>query len=463
MALPLFDKSFYPDFAEELQGICFRYADEFLQLQQQIISCINAERDTEKLNKDIMPGIIKGSGFKITPNGIEEKPDDPMEDILDPDAADNRMTDTEKYIQKMYDMQKNGSDIYFSGFKTMKRYAFFYTLSNWFTPFYIQHPGLPNADREVLKKPLFLNLFANGPFCDSDKYSFALTANHIFNMIPKDLYEMVNMPGNQFANQEEFTSKPIHLRQMYLQDLYRFFKLHPQRNDLPYDPFKTDPYGTGNNYFVLDHEIFNDIDDVQILLMRARYHNKNHRYSLSTSELYALVEKYPDNVQARAMLAHALLELGSYTKAADQYEQLLTFKPGHFKYQLNHALSLTKASHYSDAMDELFQLNYEHPDEPQVKRILAWVLLMQKRDEQALRYYEDLIESKKVLESDKLNAAFCYWFMGNIKRAVELFRQYTRTNHTSLEVAFIEDEELLKIHEVSDFDRQLIMELVVRQ
>ena len=463
LALPLFESSFFPEFAQQLTDVCSRHSDEILELQQQIISCINTDRDNETLQKEIMPDLMKNSGYKFTPRGIEEN-EDPMEDILDPDAADKRMEEAEKNINKILDMQKQGADIYFGSFKLMKRFSFFYTLSNWFTPFYLQHPGLSNLSKDLKSNKFILSILTKGPFCESDKYSFALGAPSVISQLPQDVLKMVeNIEDIDPAMNPELITSPMFKRQMYLQDFYRFFKIHPLSGNMPFDPYKAGIRPTESNYFVLDHEIFSNIDDVHIKLMRARYHNKTHRYGLVMEELYDLVEKYPDNVQARAMLAHALLELESYGQAADQYEQLLEMRPDNFKYKLNHALALIQAGDYEEAMDDVFQLSYEHPDDCRVTRILAWALLMQRRDEQASHYYDKLMELGDANDSDLLNAAYCYWFRGETKRAVELFTEHVQKKGTPLELAFTEDEELLSIHEVSEFDKQLIMELVERK
>ncbi|MBQ6193670.1 MAG: tetratricopeptide repeat protein [Prevotella sp.] len=463
LALRLFEPSLFPEFAQRLKDVCSRHTDELLELQQQIVSCINAESDNETLQNDIMPNIMKNSGYKLTRRGIEEF-EDPLEDILDSDAADKRMEEAEKNINKILDMQRHGSDIYFGSFKMMKRFAFFYTISNWFTPFYFQHPALSSLRKDFQTNKFITGIINKGPFCDSDKYSFALGASNVISTLPTDVLKMMeNIEDIDPAMAPELTASPMFKRQVYLQDLYRFFRIHPQHTDLPYDPFHVDAVKANSNYFVLDHDIFSDSDDFHIMLMRARYHYQIRRYGDVVEELYNIVDKHPDNMQARALMANALLEIGSYSEAADHYEQLLNVRPGHFKYKLNHALALIKAGRFEEAMDDVFQLSYEHPDDSRIMRLLAWALLIQKRDEQAEHYYDKLLESGNANPTDKLNAAYCYWFRGKIKQSVELFREYVQKKNTPLELAFIDDEELLRVYEVSDFDKQLIMELTARK
>ena len=177
-----------------------------------------------------------------------------MEDILDPDAADKRMEEAEKNINKILDMQKQGADIYFGSFKLMKRFSFFYTLSNWFTPFFMQHPGLSHLTKDLLSNKFVLSIINKGPFCESDKYSFALGASSVISHLPQDVLKMVeNIEDIDPAMKPDLINTPIFRRQVYLQDLYRFFKLHPLHNELPFDPFHVGSLPGNDNYFILGH------------------------------------------------------------------------------------------------------------------------------------------------------------------------------------------------------------------
>ena len=60
--------------------------------------CMSAERDTDEITREIMPNLMKNKGFDITRHGIVEKEDDPMQDILDPDAAEHSMEELERSL-----------------------------------------------------------------------------------------------------------------------------------------------------------------------------------------------------------------------------------------------------------------------------------------------------------------------------------------------------------------------------
>ena len=115
---------------------------ELTELQMQLILTLNAEKDNDIISREIMPDLIKNNSFQITRNGIEETEEDSLEEILHPDIAEQRMEKLEASMQRIIDMQKQGVDVYFAGFAQMKRYPFFYDISNWFVPFFMQHPDV---------------------------------------------------------------------------------------------------------------------------------------------------------------------------------------------------------------------------------------------------------------------------------------------------------------------------------
>ena len=100
-----------------------------------------------------------------------------MEDILHPGASEERMEKLEATYRRMMDMQKQGADIYFGGFSQMKRFPFFYDISNWLVPFYIQHPDIQQYVSRMEGNRFLQHIMANNMFCNNDKYSFVIYAN----------------------------------------------------------------------------------------------------------------------------------------------------------------------------------------------------------------------------------------------------------------------------------------------
>ena len=83
--------------------------EELAGLQKQIFLCMNAEKDHQVLERDVLPTLIKNNNLRIDRFGISEKDDDPMQDILHPEAADEAMEEVERSIRRMMDMGPTGS------------------------------------------------------------------------------------------------------------------------------------------------------------------------------------------------------------------------------------------------------------------------------------------------------------------------------------------------------------------
>ena len=165
--------------------------EELLQLQMQLFYCANAESDKERIQKEIIPTLVKNSNLRASGSGFIERDDDMMRDILGTEDSDAEIEKLEKTMSQMMDMQKTGIDIYYGGFSQMKRFRFFYQLSNWFCPFNSEHPEL-RALADKLRGSNFLDtLLQNGPFCDSDKYSFAFAMASVFDRLPANVRNMV--------------------------------------------------------------------------------------------------------------------------------------------------------------------------------------------------------------------------------------------------------------------------------
>ena len=183
-----------------------RVCRELTELQMQLVYTMNAEKDTATMNQEIMPDILQtNNSFRITKNGIEEVEEDPLEDILHPNASEERLDKLESSLQRMKDMQKQGADLYFGGFSQMKRFPFFYDISNWLVPFYMQHPDIAQFLDKVSGSTYLQRIVKNGPFCNSDKYSFLIVFNNVIDSFSESIRNIMmndNIPIDEIETEE---------------------------------------------------------------------------------------------------------------------------------------------------------------------------------------------------------------------------------------------------------------------
>ena len=467
---------------------------ELLTLQIQFFYSKDAEKDNDKIQRDIMPDIMRNSNLTIGRLGIMEKEEDTIESILHQDADEKRMEQLEEKVRKMMDMQKQGSDIYFGGFSQMKRFPFFSDMVNWFTPFYLNHPALRSVINKLGDTKFLNTLMERSNFCESDRYSFAFALEQVISQLPSDIKEVM---GSDVAlgplAESDDREDAISIRRTYLQDLYRFFRLYPTAKDF-INPFEDN----GKSDFVADTFFFTyksfmgtGLDDVKL---RLALHLYKHKQMMELAELlttfqsddprYAILMGYtnidmgkaefayqffdyalkaePDNQWALKGKARAALDNEDYITAEEVYSKLLKLKPNHKTYTMNRCVALLKLGRTSEVREELFRLDYQYPDDMNVKRILAWAMLSDNSLDKASQLYDALLTSNPAHE-DYLNAGYCQWAMGNIQKAVALFREWLAKSGKSAEQLlneFRSDEETLSMYNISETDCFLMLSLV---
>ncbi len=450
--------------------------EEVTALQQQIYLCLNAEKDNQTIQKEILPGLLNNSNFRITRNGIEEVEDDPMEDILHPDAEERRMEELEENYRRMQNMQKQGSDIYFGGFSQMKRFAFFKDAMNWFVPFYMEHPGISEIVDKFHSSRFMHVMMQAGPFCNSDKYSLILGFSQVVDKMPKEVLRMLEM--GEASIDETFSEEmktAAFIRRSYLQDLYRFCRLFSYKG-LFKNPFEQDVcLFFANPVFSKTHLEPYFMDIASSLMKRKRYKEatavldnvgearRDLRYYLMKGYLSQNIDCFrkaleldPVNEQAINGLAKLSFKQEKYDDALAYYDRLLVINTEKKSYLLNHAVCLLKLLRYGDALKELYQLNYEQPDDKRVNKVLAWTLTCDGKYEQAIKLYSQLLTDNADAE-DLLNYGYCLWFSGNVSDAADCFHRYLKETGEKKDVILETERALMREKGITLAEQQMML------
>jgi Flp pilus assembly protein TadD len=459
------------------------FREELVQLQMQIVYCLTAEQDTQTIERDVIPNIMKNQNLEMTRFGIREKEENPMDEILHGDNSDKKIEEIEQSMRKITDMQKRGADIYFGGFSKMKRFGFFFTLSNWFTPFYIQHPGLEQIPKEIRKAQFMSSLLSSMPFCDSDKYSFALAMSTVYAQLPDNIKEMLgNNVAMEVPGAEGIINTPAFYRRQYLQDLYRFFRINDSRRAF------RDPFTNKDNKLFLDNPIYagsmhdGAISVVTFLLKRRlfveakvmlnAYFDENSlednllagRIALREGQ-YAKAEVLftkaysMENGKEKALKGYALASFrcAHYAQASKLYRQLSVLYPDKELYPMNEAIALINDERADEAVKILYELYYKDQNKSDIKRVLAWSMLCTKQLEKSAKLYQELLSLEKPEAADYLNAGYCAWFNGKGEEAARLFQQaQSMFSDKTLVDKFREDASLLDFYDIDNTDRNIM-------
>lgn len=402
--------------------------EELAQLQIQLAYCQSADRDSRNFQETIMPDIMKASNMRFTDKGLEMQEDDPMDDILGRSTTEKKMEEVESRMRSYMDKRSQGMDLFFQGFKHMKRYPFFNDISNWLVPFYYEHPDIAPALHQMGGNGI-LHLMLDAPMCDNDKYSFVFAFLSIMNKVPKDIIEQMQQTAPPENAYRDWMSDPAILRRNYLQSLYRFFQLFPysesfvspfcdtEEVEMPYlDPpswlivanktlmetrfddniidllkyfLRKKEFGAVQ--FILDE--YNDCDDsFDLCYVRTLFYADSlpdfEDEFLHNIE-YCLKVK-PDSVLLRKLYAKWLYSSEKFQEAKTLFGQLMEEKDGNRNYMFSYALCCHKLGDYDEAKKVLFRLAYEHPDDREVGILLASTLFLDGKTEDAFKRVDNM-------------------------------------------------------------------------
>lgn len=484
----------YTEMKDVIREVCSdeRCCKEITELQMQMLYCMDAESDTKKIQNEIMPDLMAGNNLRITGHGIEQVEDDALEDILHPDAAEQNMERMEQSMQRMVEMQKQGSDIYFGGFSQMKRFPFFNDVLNWFVPFYPQHPSISQLWNKSKGMKFLHKLTKVSAFCDSDIYSFVLAFDQVYKRLPEDILKVMNdeeaspvVMGGEISAEKR--NEPAFIRRMYLQNLYRFFMLFPFRSEFE-NPFAADAELI--EYAFFGNKLFRDTPLEKHFVEVAAFMVKHHRYKEAQSVLencseqsrdyqfymlngsvlrhFGRMNSYqyqmalslkPGDEKAMAALARAYFTEGAYEGSMKIYEDLLQAHPDNKSYQLNDAVCLIHVKRYEEAMTLLYKLSYLYPDDEEIQRVFAWGLTVNRKFEQAEKIYSKLLSTDEPRIQDTLNYGYCLWFEGKPLDASSIFRALNE-KHVDFEKEFRYEEQLIAAMGIDDAEKNLMLDTI---
>ena len=495
--------SLYPELPQIMNRLLAneRCRNELVELQMQVVYCAMADEDSDKIKNEIMPDLIEGERH-MRNKGLIAPDEDSLDEILHPDVSEATIERMEQGMRRLSDMQRQGADVYFAGFSQMKRFPFFNTLSNWFLPFYPEHPDVIEKWNNERGSKALQMLTKVGAFCDSDRYSLVMVFDQIIRQMPKDMLDLVEkgeaipMPvGGEVPIDEQ--EKPAYFRRQYLQDLYRFYKLFPQRSEFV-NPFDNENRVLIDNTLLqvpsmskgkmevakflakrqLPHlavEVLRSVDEEQrdanfCVLMGSLLAKtaKRNAWLLESSPLMyyrQALELEPHHKRALMGYARELFADKNYKGAMEAYQELLGMDEENEALQLNMAVCQVNLQQYEEALKVLYKLNYLHPDDDHVNRVLAWALTLSEKYEQAGKLYDKLLSQEKRDPSDLLNYGYCLWFQKDVVTAVSLMRQFLNEqndDYYSIEDEFMHTEhELLKSKGITDVEIQLMLDYLI--
>ncbi len=414
----------------------------------------NTENLTKKLNDELVPDImklrsqikdrLKGGENMIDPNDFEANPE--WRELLENSGFSRKM-------EEINEIQSQGDDVFASTFARLKTFPFFNTLANWFMPF---SASSPTARKAMPGESKLLLLLQQAPLlCNSDKYSFLFSLAQVppqqRTMMTQQFQMQQNMQLEQDAaslpdNGKEARDAMIN---RYIQDLYRFFKLHSRRTDF------NSVFDTSCDFVAMPN-LTAYLQDCKILLDIAEFYMKNgflteavryYKFFIENSEEYdtKILQKIGFAYQSQGMWSaaikyynkYALVDsenvwtlshtaachkaMKRYDKALECYRRADELKPNNPAVLMNIGHLLVELRREDEALKYYFNVDYLKPNQPKVWRAIAWAAFASGNLEQSHRYYDRIVAGGNATSQDHLNYGHLLLLEHNLKEAVEQY------------------------------------------
>lgn len=451
---------YYPEITGRLKLL--NEVPEFKRNLERILIQLIRSKETEKLQQrirdELLPEMIKISPTLKDKINLESLMEEGLSEDKNPEWEDI-FKDSPGLMDKMEEfseLQMEGADVFIGSFAMLKSFPFFNEIANWFVPFFAKNPEIHqfvDFSDEVSRN--FIETIGSAPIlCNSDKYSFCLSLHHL----PKDNLEFMAQglraemdQFNEIENDEELTDpgrKAGFVSNQYIQDLYRFYKLHPRKKDFD-DIFdwRFDFYNKINLGGILK-------EDEKVMRNVAEYYfSKNYfeeaadifEYLLSVKkdgELYQKVafcyQKLGDYEKAlESYLNVELFDLNrSWTlkkialcyrnlkqpaKALEYYKEVEKLNADDLNIQLNIGHCLLELDQFDEALKSYFKVEYLDPGNKKVWRPIGWCSFLTGKKEQAEKYFQQLMDEEPS-KHDLMNMGHVQWSLGNRKTALDYYK-----------------------------------------
>lgn len=458
-----------------------------------IIGTTDTERITKKMQEEIIPEMIKISPIIKDKMDAESLINQDEWDEENPEWADIlEQSGIADKLQEITELQMEGADVYMSTFSMLKNFSFFQQIAHWFMPFDPEVSDIQTLfyqDDEHLMGA-FLN---NAIICNSDKYSFCLSILQMpasqRSMMSKS-FKMESKQMEEITKDENLLKPDLAARntaRQYIQDLYRFFRLHPSHHefedmfDWALELHKTHFFEilsansdiklqTAEYYFnqalypqaiELYEALIAEIEPSAALYQKLAYaYQKTSQFKQALDAYIKADLILPDDIWTVKKIAVCYRLLGEYDKAIDYYQHADFLKPGEFNTNMQIANCLIQLEKYKAALQIYTKIQEKNPNNPNLWRAISWTAFLAINIHQA-DYYMEKILSEAPTHRDYINAGHIALAKNNKAEALSFYKKSVQAENQNLQLVFdyIEADKLYLLNNDVDLnDLALILD-----
>lgn len=469
---------YYPQLMHDLETLndkC-QLGKQMNRVCVQLLRSRETEKIDQKMREEIIPEMMKSVDFL---KQMKFDNDQTGESDRNPDwASAFEQSELGNKLREMNELQMNGSDIYMSTFSLLKGFPFFNEMSNWFLPFDFEHSAVAESLKEMPDTDKMVKfLLTSGTFCDSDKYSLALTMAQVSKerqgmllsqFSPQEMKDMVD--ETQLDDLRQQAARPEAVSNQYIHDLYRFFNLFRRKQEFR-NPLKENlnPYHNPalrqlvNNpeqvQYIADFLFQNDYLPEALELYQTQIQwvrqpdtfqrigfclQKEKRYREAIKAYQTADEMLPNHTWTIRHLAGCYRALKDYETALSYYRKVASLQPENRDVVFKIGSCLAETERYEEALQHFFRLDLEDEDNPKIVRAIGWCSLLSGRLGQAAKYYARIPEEGRTAD-DWLNMGHVAWVSGDVPGATDDYRQAAckYESHEAFRQAFEKDRDIL--------------------
>ncbi len=474
--------SFFPELLDKIKTLAdYNNIEKNIELIAiQLLKSKETEKITKKLEEEILPEMVKYQPI------LKDKLD--LDNILSSDYMDDKNPDWERVfedapdlldkLQEISKMQMEGADVFMSAFSRLKHFEYFNEMINWFRPFHIDNfvvNEVLNKEKDNFNTSLFLDGLSKSFFmCNSDKYSFCLNIQYMPELQKSMMLEMFNAELEslkEIQDEDEILNKSTRIKSIYsqyIQDLYRFYKLHPLKSEfkdifnLKLDFYNCDFFTT----LVKDENILRNIGEyffendyfeqaLEIYLLLNSKGNNNLEIFEKIGYCYQKLKNYKDalNYYKKAELFEAnrawnLKKLGLCNRFLKNYEESLKYyleaekiEPDNLYVQTYIGHAYLDLKQFENALKYYYKVEFMANENRKVLRPIAWCSFVLGKFEKAKEYFERLMEDE-ANKFDFMNLGHVEWCLGNRKAALKNYKTSINREDNNLKsfMASFEDD-----------------------
>lgn len=494
---------YYPEISQRLKAMQgLRQADRSIgNIIIQFLKARDTERITRKIQQDILPEMMRMR------SKLEEKLD--LENMFSQGNPEDKNPEWEtffkdspdvyKKLEEFTNLQLEGADVFLGAFAMLKQFDFFNDPGNWFLPFYKGNEFLGRTFGGV-GEGFDLKDFAEGIersnfLCNSDKYSFCLNVRHLPAFQKSTVMELFNMElkaMNELAQDDELINAEAADRVIitqYLQDLYRFYKLHPLKHEFE-DVFNLPVNIHEAEFFriwVEDTQMLrnigefffekNEYRDARTIFLQIAEKNNSFELLEKIGYCYQKEDRYKEaldyyhkaelldgkRIWLMTRIAWCCRKTGQYEEAAEYYREAEKVEPDNLLVQGWLGQTMMEMEDYEAALKYYFKVEYLQPDNHKVHRPISWCCFMLGKLDKAKKYLEKSL-ANEVTKNDYLNMGHICWCLRDKPAAIENYRYSLRSANMDLEwfaKTVMDDSPQLVSLGIHSFDIPLMIDYIM--